>query len=198
MKIRKLNIWFSIVSFVFCISCTGGHKETECQKIRVANRVEKNIQRKNTDRLISSVSVEQTQKVAYPWQKIGVEKYPYITKEFFRCKGDKEHSSYLKGEERLFDCNGSSRHSLPLKNGREFVYPILIQLLNHLQAILDAPVVITCGHRCPQHNRFSDFSEYNRTSKHMIGGEVDFYVKGFEKEPHKVVDALMSFYQNQD
>ena len=198
MKIRKLNIWCYLIFLMASVACSGGHKETEYQKIIAANRVEKNIQRKSSDRLISFSSNEQSQKEAYPWQQTWVEKYPYITKEFFRCNGDKEHPSYLKGEERIFDCNGCFRHSLPLKDGKEFVYPILIHLLNYLQTTLDAPVVITCGHRCPQHSRYSDPSEYNRTSKHMIGGEVDFYVVGYEKKPQRVVEALMSYYQQED
>lgn len=190
------HLWvLPLLSFAFFTSCQGNLKETECSKIRVANRVEKSIQRKSHDQLIAVSTPEVASQAAYPWQTASEEKFPRITKEYFRCQGNREHASYLKGEERLFDCAGSSRHSLPLKEGSEYVYPVLINILNFLQERLDAPVVITCGHRCPQHNRYSDPSEYNRTSKHMIGAEVDFYVQGYESRPEEVISAILEFYQ---
>ena len=67
--------------------------------------------------------------------------------------------------------------------------------MNYLQARLGKKVVITCGHRCPAHNTYSDPSPYNRGSKHMIGAEVDFYVQGLENEAEVVIEALMEFYQ---
>lgn len=197
MNIFKTYLKMTIFVFLAISGCQSSLKETECQKIRIANRVEKQIQRRSSDQLISYCVSEVKFKQAYPWQQFADDKFPVITKEFFRCKGDRENPSYLKNDERLFDCNGSERHSLPLKEGQEFVYPILIQLLNYLQQSLNAPVVITCGHRCPQHNRYSDTSEYNQTSKHMLAAEVDFYVKGYEQAPEIVVEKIMDFYNQE-
>ncbi len=196
----KIRIFFSLtfVALILLSSCRGSLEETEYQKIRSANRMEKNVSRKSSNHLIAFFSEEIPQKDAYPWQKIDELKHPFITKEFFRCKGDKEHPSYLKADERIFDCNGFERHSLPLKDDKEFVYPVLISLLNHLQKTLNAPVTVTCGHRCPQHNRYCDTSVFNSTSKHMIGAEVDFLVQGYEKKPEEVIDAIMSFYKQKE
>lgn len=195
---KKNRFLVFILALFFVTSCSGSLKETEYQKIRNHNQVYKTITRQSKDHLLSFEVPHEKQREAYPWEKTSFEKYPLITKEFFRCKGSSENPSYLNHSERIFDCNGSVRHSLPLKDGKEFVYPILIDILNYLQEKFDSRVIITCGHRCPQHNRFSDISEFNRTSKHMIGAEVDFYVEGYEKEPKKVVDAIMSFYSKED
>lgn len=195
MKAFKKNRFLAFLSvLLISVSCTGSLEETEYQKIRNQNQVEKAVTRLSSDHLLAFETPKEKSREAYPWEKTSFEKYPLITKEFFRCKGSSENSSYLYNTERIFDCNGSARHSLPLKDGKEFIYPVLIDILNHLQEKLDAKVVVTCGHRCPQHNRFSDHSEFNRTSKHMLGAEVDFYVEGFEKEPKKIVDAIMSYY----
>lgn len=195
MDILKTYLRVMIFLLLLTCGCQSSLKETEYQKIRLSNRVEKQIQRRSSSQLISYCVSEVPSKNAFPWQPLGHDLFPLITKEFFRCKGDRESPSYLKNEERLFDCNGSERHSLPLKEGKEFVYPILIQLLNHLQQSLNAQVVVTCGHRCPQHNRYSDTSEYNQTSKHMLAAEVDFYVQGYEQTPEIVIEKIIEFYQ---
>ena len=82
-----------------------------------------------------------------------------------------------------------------MKGDKEFVYPILIDLLNEVQAKTRGKVVITCGHRCPVHNAYADNSSYNQNSKHMIGAEVDFYVQGLESPPEEVFELLMSHYK---
>lgn len=195
MKFQQILLY--MFAFLFSFGCSGSHQETEYQKIREMNKVSKKISRRSEDVLLTlAVPKEQSQSY-YPWQESAHQNHPYITKEFFRCKGQASNPSFLQGEERLFDCIGSQRHSLPLNMGKEFVYPILIDLLNFLQNKLDAKVVITCGHRCPQHNRYSDISDFNKTSKHMIGAEVDFYVEGYEKRPEKVVEALISYYSQE-
>lgn len=167
--------------------------------MREANRVEEKILRRHSDRLLDLASPQNIARGAYPWESTETENLSLITKEFFRCKGSSDHESYVVGDkERLFDCTGSERHSLPLKEDQEYVYPILIELLNYVQNTLGKKVIITCGHRCPQHNRYSDPSESNRSSKHMIGAEVDFYVEGFEKKPEIIVDLLKQFYLHDD
>ncbi|MCH9634463.1 MAG: hypothetical protein S4CHLAM7_12140 [Chlamydiae bacterium] len=193
---KKLPSFF-IIAFllIFIGGCRGGLKETEYQKNREANAVREKIFRLDKDHFISINMPMAVALDSYPWEKEVQGTYSLITKEFFRCKGHSNNPSFLiDSKERLFDCSGSSRHSLPLKDGQEFIHSPLIDLLNYLQKKLNSKVVITCGHRCPQHNRYSDPSESNRTSKHMVGGEVDFYVVGFEKKPEIVVDLLKQYY----
>src|SRR5206468_4318905 len=89
------------------------------------------------------------------------------------------------------------RHSLPLSDGKEFVYSILLDLLNYLQAKTGKRVVVTCGHRCPVHNLYADQSKSNQVSKHMIGAEADFYVQGFEERPDLIVELIKGFYKEE-
>jgi hypothetical protein len=123
---------------------------------------------------------------------------PKITKEHFRCKGCSTHPyrTVQKEEvEKIYDCGGVQKHSLPLREGKEFVYPILLELLNYIQMQTGKKVVVCCGHRCPQHQRYADPSPENRYSKHLIGAEVAFYVQGWETQPEKIVALLQQFYQ---
>lgn len=98
--------------------------------------------------------------------------------------------------ENIFDCNGSESHSLPIRHNEEFVYPILIELLNEIQASTGKPVIITSGHRCPSHNHYIDASPKNQASKHQIGAEVSFYVAGLENTPDPILNAIFAFYKS--
>lgn len=139
---------------------------------------------------------------SYPWEKKLVGGFPIITKEYFRCKGECNHSAKLieqgAGHTSICDCGGIEEHSLPTLNQKEFIYPILIDLLNYIQAQANKPVIITSGHRCPMHNRYNDPSPASQYSKHMIGAEVNFYVKGLERQPERIIDWLQAYFkQNQ-
>jgi hypothetical protein len=139
----------------------------------------------------------------YPWEDKYVGGFPRITKEFFRCKGNPLNPVIVQersGKESLYfrDCQGGRRHSLPLKEREEFIYPCLIDLLNYVQEKTGKRVVITTGHRCPVHNAYCDQTPYNWGSKHMLGAEVDFYVEGMEEEPEKIIDLLMAYYKNSE
>ena len=133
----------------------------------------------------------------YPWEKKWIGTNRRINKEFFRCRGSASHFILeIRGQTHC-DCRGIDEHSLPVKGNREFIYPILIDLLNYIQEVTGNEVVITCGHRCPRHNSYADPSRNNRTSKHQIGAEVDFYVKGMEHNPNQVIAILLSYYKDQ-
>lgn len=139
----------------------------------------------------------------YPWDSQYVAEYPAITKDFFRCKGDpfnlvRTEVDEVKGTEMFTDCKGGMAHSLPLKAGRGFIYPILVDVLNYIQEKTKKRVVITSGHRCPKHNTYINSSLYNSTSKHMIGAEVNFYVEGLENSPERVVQAILDYYQEKE
>ncbi|MFQ5729014.1 MAG: hypothetical protein ACE5GN_01465, partial [Waddliaceae bacterium] len=137
----------------------------------------------------------------YPWEEGIVTHLPKITKEFFRCKGsclNPERIVEKQGKTtRIADCGGTEKHSLPLKDQQEFIYPILINLMNHIQSKTEKRVVITSGHRCPEHNSYVDPSAYNSYSKHLIGAEVSFYVQGMEYQPQKVVDIILAFFREE-
>lgn len=134
----------------------------------------------------------------YPWEE-EARAFPKITKDFFRCKGCSFNPVHLieKGKEtiRYYDCGGHLKHSLPLRNDKEFIYPILLDLLNYIQTETNHQVIITSGHCCPDHNLYLDPSPSNQASKHMIGAEVDFYVFGMEEEPEKIVQLIMQYYR---
>lgn len=154
--------------------------------------------RKSSECFFPIEEVSHRKREQYPWELSYVGEHPRITKEFFRCKGT--HCNPVRiieqGEEtiRLSDCGGCEAHSLPIRNNKPYISPILIDLLNYVQEATGMRVVITCGHRCPVHNRYSDPRPFNRTSKHMIGAEVDFYVQGLEEEPERVVALLEAYY----
>jgi hypothetical protein len=134
---------------------------------------------------------------SYPWKKTYLSTHTPITKEHFRCKGSMLNApqKILETEECMFDCNGINSHSLPLKNEKEFIYPILLTLLNKIQEDLQAQVIITSGHRCPKHNRFCDPSVFNLNSKHQLGAEVSFYVQGYEWSPQKALESIFNYYE---
>jgi len=130
-------------------------------------------------------------KISYPWETQTIRKVSKITSEDFVCKG-----SYLNPERNgIKDCVGGKRHSLPLVAGKRAVYPILVNLLNYVQKKLNRAVIITCGHRCMDHNSYADESNYDRFSKHMIGAEVDFFVDGYEENPAAVIDTIVQYFQ---
>ena len=142
----------------------------------------------------------------YPWQENAPrslsQSLHHLNKDYFRCKGSNLNPAHVieeKGKEivRLSDCGGAEKHSLPLRNDNEYIYPILIELLNYIQQITKKPVIITSAHRCPTHNSYVDPSPQNSASKHMIGAEVDFYIQGMENQPEAAVKIILDFYKTQ-
>ncbi len=122
----------------------------------------------------------------YPWSIPSTK----INKYSFRCKGD-YRNPLLEGH---FDCGSANHHSLPLRDNEEFIYPILINLLNYIQDKSGYTVVITSGHRCPEHNTYIDPSTSNQTSKHLIGAEVSFYLASLENDPIRSVELVKRYY----
>jgi hypothetical protein len=158
------------------------------------------IYRKHNEFLFSPLPTEKQPPKSYPWEKQLAGNFPKITKEFFRCKGSSLNPGRIiqQNEEtkKVFDCGGCQKHGLPLRNDKEFIYPILIELTNHIQAKTGKRLVITSGHRCPEHNTYVDPSRENQYSKHMIGAEVSFYVQGMEDQPKAIVEIIQSFYKD--
>lgn len=170
--------------FISCICLNGCFKQKRKGKIEAAH-----IYRKSDEHFYIKESGQKAEKKLYFWSQRYVGNL--ITKEFFRCKGSSVHPLII-GKQILSDCNGA--HSLPLKEGKEHIYPILMQLLNYIQEKTKKEVVITTGHRCPKHNQYADASNYNAASLHMIGAEVDFYVLGMEEKCHEIVEMIKQYY----
>jgi hypothetical protein len=173
-------------------------EQSEREKIRRRNCKGEYVYRSSKDSFYPIATPKLVPRAPYPWESES--NLPRITKEFFRCKGNALNPSILDLSEPgkpipCRDCEGGGRHGLPIIHGKENVYPILINLLNYLQKKTGKRVVVTCGHRCPVHNTYSEPMKESRTSKHQIGAEVDFYVQGMEDRPLEIAGLLMQYYQ---
>ncbi|MDN3505869.1 MAG: hypothetical protein P0S96_01405 [Simkaniaceae bacterium] len=159
------------------------------------NAVGEHIYRSHDEYLFPIQTPRPQKRENYPWESAYVGKFPRITKDYFRCQGSSRNPPKETTEKaHIFDCGGIDTHSLPLKEGKEFIYTALLDILNYIQEKTQKQVIITCGHRCPAHNIYSDKSKFNTTSKHMIGAEVDFYVKGMEWNPDGVIKLIKDYY----
>jgi hypothetical protein len=198
---QMLNTLKNTLSIFFLISiltaCSGLDFQ-DSAKIRKENEKGEFIYRESDEFLHKVTAPKPRKREKYPWEDKIVGNFPRINKEFFRCKGSSLNILQVeldeKGELTKYqDCTG--RHSLPLQNKEEHIFPILLELLNFVQEKTGKRVVITSGHRCPKHNSYCDSSTNNRTSKHMVGGEVAFYVQGMEKKPEKVLELLQLYFK---
>lgn len=173
-------------------------KDEEAETLRKLNQKGEFIYRKHDEFLFVASLPTSVPQEPYPWEKGLVGNFPKITKEFFRCKGSNLNPVHIVQQKeeiaRFYDCGGSEKHSLPLRDNKEFIYPILIDLLNYIQAKTNKRVVITSGYRCPEHNTYVDSTPENQFSKHQIGAEVSFYVQGLEDRPHTIVNLIKTFY----
>lgn len=166
---------------------------------RRLNQVSEYIDRRADEFHFQPAAPKQLSSPTYSWEESTTSLLPRITKDFFRCQGSELNPMRTvpksDGTPAYYhDCGGNDRHGLPLRGGQEFVYPILIELLNYLQLKTEKRVVITSGHRCPAHNTYVDESAANSTSKHMLGAAVTFYVQGLEEQTGVVVQHLLDYY----
>lgn len=194
MKKKQGFLLFILSTLVAC----SGLEQSEEKKIREHNLTIAPIQRQSNETLFNFPAPTLKAREPYPWESRHIGSHLRITKEFFRCHGKPLNTPIQIQRQSDFiyhlDCAGIETHSLPLKEGKEFIYPILIDLLNHLQSVLNKKVIVTCGHRCPSHNLYADPSPKSQSSKHLIGAEVDFYVEGLEYNPQVVIAALQQYY----
>lgn len=191
---------FTLLVITFsCISCSSSD---EIPTTSSSARFQKGeyIYRKHDESLFAVAPQTPNKPDPYPWELGQVGNHLKITKEFFRCKGSNLNppkTAQEKGEQvQYFDCGGAEKHSLPLRDNKEFIYPILLDLMNYIQAKTNKKVVITSGHRCPDHNNYVDSSSSNLYSKHMVGAEVSFYVQGMEDRPDQVIALLQKYYKD--
>lgn len=168
-------------------------EDSENEKIRRRNCKGEYISRKHDEMICAISEPEHIIRAPYPWES----NIPRITKEFFRCKGSAANPPIIDPTDPTphTDCEGNTRHGLPILHGQQNIYPILLDLLNYIQKTTNKRVVITSGHRCPAHNTYIDPSKENRYSKHQMGAEVAFYVQDMEKRPMEIVQLLMEYYR---
>lgn len=189
-----------LLNFCYLLSFLGcsGLEKTEYDKLRRKNCKGEFITRKKGEYLAPLATPKLREREPYPWEEIESGDIPKILKEHFRCKGKSSNplasnDKDPKNPQTIKDCDG--RHGLPYISGKEGVYPILPELLNYIQKKTKKKVIITSGYRCPTHNFYSDPSTYNKTSKHMIGAEVDFFVQGMEDKPLEIIPIIEEFYK---
>lgn len=189
-----------LLIFAALVGCDAGDITHEARIKRKNEKAEYIV--RTSDQFTFIPPMEPAAPPEYFWDRVKKGQLAPVTKEYFRCKGSSSNPSkaeMVRGEQvRYFDCGGREKHSLFLADGEEFVYPILLKLLNHVQNKLQKRVVITSGYRCPDHNTYVDTSPSNQASKHMIGAEVDFYVQGMEQRPLDVVQVLLDYYKDQN
>lgn len=184
---------------VLALAGCSSTDENDYAQLKLRNQQGEYIYRRENETVFQIGQPQKAPPQTYPWNEGSHENYKKITKEYFRCKGshlNPPHTVQKNGETlRVFDCGGSQKHSLPIRDGKEFVYPILLELLNDIQEKTGKKVVVTCGHRCPEHNAYADPDPQSQYSKHMIGAEAAFYVQGLEDTPEVVVDIIQNFYK---
>ena len=184
---------FFVLCVLFFCSCQKDTKKITLVKLSDIQENTQNIT--DTPKLC-----EQT---PYPWQESCASRLHPITKEYFRCKGSAHHMPRIvmdasKERIRFYDCSGGHTHSLPLREGKEYVYPILIELVNEVQRKTNMPIIITSGHRCPAHQAYIDSSPKGFGSKHLIAAEVRFYVQELIEHPENIIQILMNYYQTHE
>jgi len=130
-------------------------EQSEKEKIRKSNEKRERIYRYHDDIFYRHAEPVAQERDKYPWEENYVGSILKITKEYFRCKGSGLNPKILVGEKSYRDCDGIDDHGLPFVGGKEFVYPILIDILNYVQQKTQHKVIITCGYRCPVHNIYS-------------------------------------------
>lgn len=193
-------MFYVLIILALLCGCSG-LEQSEYEKTRRLNAKGEFVYRKHDEVLYSLSPPVHRAREKYPWEEAFIGSLSKISKEYFRCKGSglnlpRPDENDPEKKNLLFDCGGAEKHSLPMRTNKEFIYPILIDLLNHIQAKTGKKVVITCGYRCPAHNLYADNSTFNQSSKHMIGAEVDFYVQGMEQQPEEIIKLLMQYYKD--
>lgn len=174
-------------------------EKSQKEKLKRNNEVEELIYRNHTEKQYVVEPFRQQAREKYPWEEEYIGTLHKITKEYFRCRGRVDNSEIIRKNHQgiklyYHDCGGIEKHSLPIREEKEFIYPILIDLLNYVQLKTQKRVVITCGHRCPKHNVYATEEGEAKYSKHMVGAEVDFYVEGMEKKPREIAKILTQYY----
>lgn len=181
----------SLAASVF--SCSG-LEQSEQEKIKKLHAHAEPILRYAHETFHAISFPEKKERERYSWENTKAHQFAKITKEALRCKGSaKAQPKILKENSVLIDCQGPDKHSLPLFDDKEGVYPALLEMLNFLQDHLQKKVVVTAGHRCYAHQAYVLGTTSGAVTKYLIGAQVDFLVEGMSSWS-KVVECLTKYF----
>lgn len=189
------------ILFIISLLLAGcsGLERSESQKLKRYNQKGEYVYRHSNEHLFPIELPKHREREKYPWESDFVGGHRKISKEFFHCRGSSDHPALVNPRDSTkgvhFDCGGKQKHGLPLRDGREYIYPVMIDLLNFIQEKTQKKVLITCGYRCPVHNAYADPSPSAQQSKHMMGAEVDFFVEGMENSIEEVLKYIFAYFR---
>ncbi|WP_194844192.1 hypothetical protein [Candidatus Clavichlamydia salmonicola] len=119
---------------------------------------------------------------------------PLITQNSFMCKGSLNNPSLPHSQNHLQDCQGGEAHGFPQHNGKEYINPELILLLNHIRSILQTAVTIIAGHQCQKHFEYSQNVSANLP--HIFGSAVIFSIDKPSVTPEQICQTIKTFYNS--
>ncbi|MCH9620946.1 MAG: hypothetical protein S4CHLAM20_03560 [Chlamydiia bacterium] len=178
---------------VLClVGCSSADDRSQGRRMK-ENKATEKIYRLSHQKFYTEEPAELVKKDPYPWESGTA--FSKITVDSFRCQGRRNHQKRQRDGKEYADCGGLAEHGLPYADKDEFVYSVMIKLLNQVQNAFQKKVVITSGHRCPKHHSYITMGK-SKISRYMIGAKVDFFIEGMEEKPHEIIEKLKSFYKN--
>src|SRR5262249_11306642 len=125
------NSAYIYLLLLLCVACSSGEQTSGQEPKKTAHG--EYLYRLHEERFFVPPLPEKRGAEPYPWEKTLVGNLPKLTKDYFRCKGsalNPPKAIQQNGELiRCMDCGGTDKHSLPLRDGKEYIYPILIDVL---------------------------------------------------------------------
>lgn len=174
----------------------SGLEQSEQEKIKKMHALSEPILRYAEEQSHAICFPEKKVRERYSWENTLAHEYPKITKEAFRCKGSGNPKPKISRENvAIFDCQGADKHSLPICEDRESIYPALLEILNFLQDQLKKKVVVTAGHRCYLHQTYLLGTTSGAITKYLVGAQVDFLIDGLQASSQQIIDCLQKYYQ---
>lgn len=196
--LEKMIIKRKNVVFILALGLWGcsGLEQSEQEKIKKMHALSEPILRYATEQFHPISFPEKKVRERYSWENTLAHQFPKITKEAFRCKGrGHPKPKILRENTAIFDCQGADKHSLPLHEDKEAVYPALLEILNYLQDHLRKKVVVTSGHRCYIHQTYLLGTTAGAVTKYLLGAQVDFLMDGMQASSPKIIECLAAYYQ---
>ncbi|MDA8773528.1 hypothetical protein N9N03_00150 [Chlamydiia bacterium] len=87
------------------------------------------------------------------------------------------------------DCDGNNDHSLPLKNGEEWVHEDLISILNTLYEETTIRPIVDIGHCCPKHLTYLYGDHTPTVRKHLMAAQAIFHMNT-DININKIIEIL--------
>jgi hypothetical protein len=193
-----LSLWYVMMKIslilltIFLNGCSTADERNQARRMK-ENGSSERIYRLSNQKVYVESAMEIAVKEPYPWESGTA--FSKITVDRFRCQGSHDRKEKERDGKIYKDCCGLADHGLPYGDNDEYVYPVMVSLLNKVQKAFNKKVVITAGHRCPAHQAYVTLGK-SKISRYMIGAKVDFYLEGMEQDALTVVEKLKSFYED--